>query len=375
MFDFTNKSNTKVRHINVTEARANFATILSDTTSHYIITKNSKPQRVIINFEDFEKLQGVEKRTEEGSSGETKTLEADKAKKTKPTKSIKGIIAQQFELSQHQTDEPALEDENFSIDKIKPLSPEEKKPRPEAMGIEALSFDALEELLPDSGAIIVDEAVLADEGDYFQNADEPAERSPEAAEPTPRTAEEILPTVAEQPVCTGESAARTPEEEEYFRRYRKLYENNNLITVPDVSWNTLPDPGLPRQHLAEDPGTAEEVLRQQEDAYQQMRSELGAVTNKIEADELVIEPTPTSAAEFRGWNDSFAMSSGAIAPPQTSNEAPYASWGADAEAGGAGLPSLQELLKELDKERLSGEEGEPLDNRDIDELISRITSD
>ena len=38
-------------------------------------------------------------------------------------------------------------------------------------------------------------------------------------------------------------------------------------------------------------------------------------------------------------------------------------------------PSLKDLLRDLDKERLTGEEAKPLGVVDIDDIISRITSD
>lgn len=367
----------QVKQINVTEARANFATILSDTENHYVITKNNKPQRVIINFEDFEKLQGVTKRTEELAVDEPRSWEADKTKKTNPagTQSIKGIIAQQFELSQHQAAEPAIENESFSFDKIKPLSPEEKSHRPDLITeADAMPFDLLEEMPPEREGFVAGELVV--EGDYFQNAEESAETELETAVIASPALDETLEEVGEQQVCTGEIATRTPEEEEYFRRYRKLYESSGLVSAPQVLWETLPNPVRPHQREETDADDAEKILRQQEDAYQQMRSELdvAVVVNEAEREVFVVEPALASTTDFRGWDDSFAISSGAIAPQQELAADTLAQ--SQKKAGeGENLPSLQELLKELDKERLSGEEGDPLDNKDIDELISRITSD
>lgn len=393
MFESVNKSRVQVKHVNVTEARANFATILSDTAAHYIITKNNKPQRVIINFEDFKALQGLTDETEQAPEAavfdEPSASDTDKSKRIKPAKAIKGIIAQQFELSQQQAVEPSFEDEDFSIDKIKALSPEEKLTYAAPItAAETAPLDVLEESPLEIAAFATEDAALTVEGDYFQNAEEPAGLEGAAAAPQePVVADEPLAATEESPPA-DELVARTPEEEEYFRRYRKLYENHSQApTVSEASWTMLPDPAPPRQSEAADTSAADEILRQQEEAYQQMRSELEAAAKaaRAKAEEFIPPPAPemsapASTAEFRGWNDSFALSSGAIAPPiMESAPPPTASPVIDSapadDGGSENLPSLQELLKELDKERLSGEEGEALDNKDIDDLISRITSD
>ncbi|MBF0104855.1 MAG: type II toxin-antitoxin system Phd/YefM family antitoxin [Deltaproteobacteria bacterium] len=56
MIEYTDKYLGKVRVLNVTEARASFAAVLSDHGYNYIITKNNKPLRVLIDYEDLEQL-------------------------------------------------------------------------------------------------------------------------------------------------------------------------------------------------------------------------------------------------------------------------------------------------------------------------------
>jgi len=56
MFEFEDSKLGPVKIINVTEARSNIAAIMMDKEFNYIITKNNKPIRVIINYEAYRKV-------------------------------------------------------------------------------------------------------------------------------------------------------------------------------------------------------------------------------------------------------------------------------------------------------------------------------
>lgn len=55
MFEFEDSKLGRLKVINITEARANIASIMNDGEFNYVITKNNKPVRAIINYGDFKK--------------------------------------------------------------------------------------------------------------------------------------------------------------------------------------------------------------------------------------------------------------------------------------------------------------------------------
>ena len=56
MFEFQDDKLGKVKVINVTEARASIASIMGDKDSNYVITKNNRPIRVIVNYDFFRQV-------------------------------------------------------------------------------------------------------------------------------------------------------------------------------------------------------------------------------------------------------------------------------------------------------------------------------
>lgn len=57
MFEFEDERLGKIKIVNITEARANIASIMQDKETSYVITKNNRPVRVIVSFETFRRLQ------------------------------------------------------------------------------------------------------------------------------------------------------------------------------------------------------------------------------------------------------------------------------------------------------------------------------
>lgn len=57
MFEFIDEKLGRVKVINITEARASMALIMNDKEFNYVITKNNRPVRVIINYDTYKKSQ------------------------------------------------------------------------------------------------------------------------------------------------------------------------------------------------------------------------------------------------------------------------------------------------------------------------------
>lgn len=392
MFEFTDKTKKKIKVINVTEARGNFAAILSDNESHYIITKNNKPQRVIIGFEDFKRLQGeVAADLAESSAQEAATPDAGGPRKPRLSPSVRGMIAAQIELSQ-QNEKPAPEiPADFSLENV------EAAPRKldendfndfqdASSGADETDLDTEENAQqPVISAPAQETAVLPEpqdfedgaggdgDGDYFDSGAGEDDFALNPKVPAPTVEESVIdanrealiqddgivpsPAVAKASPESEAPVARTPEEEAYYRRYRKLYEGYPP-TFSEIE-RKIPTIAAPE---AKPPRVFQEPF------FQPAPS---APVNDPEP--AAPPPVVSKPSEPRGFDDSFAMSLVSederrllgMEPPEDSALA----------KGDDGLPSLQELLRDLDKQRLTGEEPHPLDARDIDDIINRITSD
>lgn len=362
MFEFTDKTKKKIKVINVTEARGNFAAILADTDAHYVITKNNKPQRVIIGFEDFKKLQ-----SDLGAPGlgdvvppHESTEDASSLRKPKSSPAVRGMIAAQIELSQQNEKLPPEVPADFSLETVE-AAPKE--------GLDRISSFLEEQSLE---AHVHEEADVS--GDYFGAEDttlvepEDFEEKADALQGVEDVEESVIKAnrdaliqdtdffetnaAASEPATAEAEPQRTAEEEAYFRRYRKLYE------------------GYP-------PAFSEEG-----------KKEPSFIIPEIKAARTITEaPLVRDAALDAGaWllteekSLPVAKSSRVMPEPVRENERRQTSAPDPDDASvrvqpEEGLPSLQELLRDLDKQRLTGEEPHPLDARDIDDIINRITSD
>lgn len=81
MFEIEDSKFGKIKVVNITEARASMASIMTDKTYNYVITKNNRPIRIIVNFETYKKLQG-------GST--SRSVKSQEQKESKDL--IKGLI-------------------------------------------------------------------------------------------------------------------------------------------------------------------------------------------------------------------------------------------------------------------------------------------
>ena len=363
MLEFQNENSSKVKVVNVTEARGNFARILSDTRAHYIITKNNRAQRVIINFDEFKILQefaqAYQKEHEIKSplldfvADEDATAAEDNdgtiLKKSKSPRVIKGIIAEQFKLSQvpvvAQANEAPFEfdviEEDVSQQNLlhEPVLPEVEIAEPQVLKQEPADPQSLEHKSAEP-EVLEQNPSESEESDYF-NSNTPDDWSAILNEPESEVlqgfAEESVQSVQiesiEIPTLPEPPLARNPEEEEYFRRYRKLYEG---FDAADLS---LPEPLSITSHLPK-------VILTPTDRF---------VDSSVEGEQIRV---PAPQVEYISPQTSVTKKEVQIK-----------------DANDDGLPSLQELLKELDQHKLSSDVDDELPTSDIDALISRITTD
>jgi len=378
MIEYKDDKLGQIKVLNVTEARANFATVLGDKHSHYIITKNNKPMRVIINYKDYETLKRslsdgavplAEKKITEQEHSDSEILEDKKKKKSKSR--VKGMLESSMSLSKQiseqtkpeQKTEPAQDLAAEPIPKSAPLLPksppkqtkaaEEAAPLEESQ--EIAEPEISEEIIESEETPLSAEAILAgdESADYFQSdqEDEAEDLLVQPDESISAVSEEDIPEEelaapdAQEDEVKKNTAERNPEEEEYFKKYKKLYESM----------------GVTSEALDETEAEPEDIDTQLNERFNNAGAEAKqTATPKIEepivAEDGLVEPLSTEEAE----------------KPVVQEEKRT-----KAAASKDELPSLKDLLMDLEQEKLSGEgEGdENLDDKEIDELIERITSD
>lgn len=232
MFEFEDSKLGRVKVVNITEARAAIASMMNDQEFNYVITKNNKPVRVVINYDTFRKTQ-----SQLGQSAPAAKATSTAPAQT-PSSLIRGLLenrekdirthanrskpmaGEMPETVQRVVNGPDIFQE-APIEAPKPvILPEadyqlEETPRSENY------FDALD--------ASEEPAALAEpESIEYAAVDEPAAPAWEA-ESQPEA-----PFSPTEPVL--EEAARDPEKEDYFNRYRKLYEPSSrydqLYTEP-----------------------------------------------------------------------------------------------------------------------------------------------
>lgn len=283
MFEYIDDKMGKVKLINVTEARANFSKVLSDMKSYYVITKNNKPQRVVINYDEFQHL----KETFEAQKSNLMPQPAEKTTKTtsdsakkknevvnKGKSRVQGLLAKQFEMVNGQT----------SVDEETRAKPEEE--------VSAVATSTLE-----------NEILENESDDYFQWQDDMDLELPEPddvldeVETSSELSEEIFESLEEElslqssvdevkiedshqeiantskvEIQTKEvqDVELTPEEKNYFDKYRKLYESfeepaqDEVLEQPvalsddrnqevDDVLETLPELDEPKEEIPQEP--------------------------------------------------------------------------------------------------------------------------
>lgn len=279
MFEFEDSKLGRIKVISITEARSAIATIMTDTEFNYVITKNNRPVRAIINYDSYRKSQ---------------TLAQPKTSKVAAQKdsSIRGLI---------ETREREL------------------KNQPSRVVDGLLDPPVSKELSPPPASLPV--------------ADEALQATPQTAEAPAVSAEVEAEAEVEEVYSEGKEAKE--QNNDYFTRFRKLYEtprHDSLYKKAGVQKENVskpvPPPGMPQ------------------------------VQNVPEADlKDVADHLPEPPSEL----------------PEFVKEAVEESRGKK-EPARQDFPSIQDLLRELEDAKLSGEEeGATLESDDVKRLVNRIS--
>lgn len=325
MFEVLSKTGTKVKIINVTEARANFATVLSDSLAAYVITKNNKPQRVIISYEEFERLQNASGKAGFQNDDETNLL-PDVIGNALAKESFSDLATQvavpvPAPEKKRGLKASAYRDKQSKASQVKGLIQQRMG---EALGEDyfgdsEVSTYGLEEdvgpllspdMISDEQAQEVRETLQQESGEHADFFSEAAQK-----EGAPKTA------VAEEKV-RGVTVGQTPEQAAYFQKYRKLYEGRQA--EPE----TEPEPETPK--LEEQTPVVQKQAPKQPDPIENHNQ----TTRATESTTITLDNLATQED----------------------------------------LPSLEDLLKGLDLDP-SGEDKDSLSDQDINDLINRITND
>lgn len=326
----------RIKVLNVTEARAHFSTLLKDGANYYVITKNNKPIRAVISFADFSALKGfVESGQYQPAVVERPSDEEMSIQYRHRPSRVRGMLFENDELAEqtaHKSPAPGLPPKKTKAADKRQVSQE--KIAQEKISQEETAQGKKTAALPQT---TVKKAARGgvhrtEDSDYFL---EPAESSvnllsPEeteifAGEPKPQTQAQVVPPVVAEKAAEKKPAEPTQdkaskEEEEYLNKYRKLYERFE-DNVPGVDSKT---------------GDGEK------------------------------DYFTSSVGDFTFSEEDLSKN--------VSQEVPAEKEGKGSAAGDNELPSLKDLLTELEAEKISGED-EEMDDREIDELIHRITSD
>ncbi|MBX7147589.1 type II toxin-antitoxin system Phd/YefM family antitoxin [bacterium] len=301
MFEFEDSKLGRVKILNVTEARSSIAAIMNDAEFNYIITKNNKPIRVIINYDSYKKTKN--------QLQPTAAPKAVPAKAPEPKSQLAGLIG---------TREKELKSTLTS-----PLSPtiETAVGGEEELTFLEMSDEELTEIAPEESTAIealVDTTDKSDDVYWTEDTvveveetpsirdllkDEPEEErtvleEPEAPPPAPKS-RIYQPVVQEEPLPPAQASA----EPDYFSRYQKLYEPSSLKPVEEPK----AEPVLP-------PITAP------------------IFDVEPEGPTMLEEPEPVSPAP--------------VAAPKPEPEKPRH----------REVPSIQDLLRDLENEKLSGDD-------------------
>lgn len=175
MFEFEDSKLGRLKVINITEARANIASIMNDGEFNYVITKNNKPVRAIINYGDFKK--------------------SSVSKNSRPTtqkNQVKGLL------------ESRAADVKSSEDVLTPQATQPKRKK---------------------------YAVNASDS-YFED---PLDYQSQTSPPVGSSLQDDL--LSQEPIQNFEDSTSEPDESspqnEYFNKYRKLYETP--VVAPPVA--------------------------------------------------------------------------------------------------------------------------------------------
>lgn len=309
MFEFKDEKLGNVKVVNVTEARASIATMMSDREFNYVITKNNKPIRVVVNFETF-------KQGQMGSQS--------RSQKTEAKSSLQGLIqSQEKELKRQvlQTTEakeealPKAVGDHEALPKSLPTEPKPSEPE---------VAEELNYFHPQDQKSSSEETILEDQENISSSESGPVLDVSE---------KEVAPEADKE---AAEAAPLEPEDENYFNRYKKLYEtaprHENLYQNGSNSIDdALSEQISPASKVSESPSP--EII-------QQSTLEKFDIPVATEAQEVMPEPP-----------------SGTLDGVETHQE---------------GAPSIQDILRDLESEKLSGEEEEKLTSEQINQFVNKL---
>lgn len=336
MIEYDDNKRGKIKIVNVTEARANFAHILSDKGTHYLVTKNNTPLRVILDYDEFTRLrQGVSSQIvpsqenqihdnsirEESFHESLASDEEGKEKRKKKSKSrVKGLLGA--------TERMVRENGGSRLPDLDELIPEREEKKIAVGQTQSADEDFIETLAKKN--------LPHGEDDYFSTAEEESFIMPPDSEPVTVPTQEI-----EKPTQKADKAEKTrsPEEEEYFNKYKKLYDS--FGSGGDAAAISEPD--------------LEERIQEKVDRL------LSSPIRETKTEEKMPDQKKSETSADRATVKKRDPQEQLTKTPQQENK--------------NAMPSLKDLLKELDEEKLSDEINEEYGDKEIDELIDRITKD
>lgn len=341
MIEYVDESLGVVKVLNVTEARANFAAVLSDNSAQYVITKNNKPLRIIVSYADYLKLK-----------------EAIEAKGSWPVDRtiVPADIAKNAHITVEEIKKKALKGRaegrlkgliETSLNDIKPQASKTPVVPMNTAQADSLTTSQHIEKINQMPA----QTELATEADYFaamapgEEGVSDADSDSQKAVPQTAGIQQIMRQFVTEPDFSPtqkggqktteplpvKSAAKedvSPQQSEYYKKYKKLYE----------AFET-------REPKAQE--TTPEIASAEEQTPVQAKDEKIAKANY--------------------WDENTGLEGEPIESKNT---------GAG-ENGEGGLPSLKDLLRDLEEESLSDDVAEKknLGPKEIDDLINRITND
>lgn len=427
MFRYKDTKWGPIKILNVTETRANLAKVLSDKDNSYVITKNNRPERVVINYDLFEILQNfIQNQQQENSHSTSRAAPSQNNDNDPHHRAEHQPITQPFserlpeaKLIQHSQNHKEKFKENSATttsvfiqnnsteETLSTTTPsqsniaishmaetEELKNPDDDYGsiansgiwqepetLNELSHNAHESTWQiiaaneneDNQAFILSPDDLPDsdphddmfssigmeEDQIHQQLSDPhiifAEETEEPAQPENQQTAEMSNTKPE--------SAQPETESDYFKRFKKLYQNSSNsepINISTTATSVLPtaktQQTLTPQH---DFDFDNEVTNPDQDYNTLMTEEPQEISNNgFTAPEEFEASTLTEIVEGQPEQDTAAELS-----EKTSE---------DLDIGGD-LPSLHDLLKDLENETLSEEQGKT-DDKKIDDIVHRLTN-
>lgn len=346
-----------IKVLNVTEARSHFASMLGDRNSRYIITKNNKPLRAIIDYAEYEYLKNtfgdqLPQRSQIAETEYPSHVEGDDAteqeKKSKKSKSrVPGILESHIALSfstpdkRHRT-QPKEEAGTWPIAQPGPTTTFGETPAPEKKIIQENEDDYFSASSAESD---IEQHILPAIEDSVAETKPEKDLAPAIA-PKPEPTEQRIERKAERPATrSSEPKKESGEEEEYFRKYRKLYETLGMGSSPQEDSESAA--GLVEENTGQD------------------------IEDELEPAEHNEEALIGAHAETEQGVDAKERQPNNVMSPQ--EQAPTRG-GRDTQENSEELPSLKDLLASLEQEKLTGED-EEVDESQIEDLIQRITED